>query len=100
MYKLATRGTLLRAEKDCVCVCVRVRVRVCVCVCVWVGSGLQDFITSFLTQEQVVEDADLVWGLGYLLRQIGSGPGSQEERERTCWKIWPRSLFFSESRLG
>lgn len=32
-------------------------------------------IPGLLTPEQVVEDAELDWGLGYLLRQVGSGPG-------------------------
>lgn len=36
------------------------------------GGGFQGLTTSFLTQEQVVGDADLDWGLGYLLRRVGS----------------------------
>lgn len=42
-----------------------VRECVTVCVCVWVEGGLQGFISSVLTQDQVVEDADRDWGLEY-----------------------------------
>lgn len=62
LQRLATRGAILEVKR-------------------WSEGGRRASRLDYqlLTQQQVVGDADLDWGLGCLVRQLGSGPWSQEE---------------------
>ena len=54
-----------------------------------VGEGL---IPSCLPQEQVVEDADLDWGLRCLLRQAESGPQRGRRGGAEMWEGAPENV--------